>query len=57
MEDTSCGSPANLFPKTSPWRDYLVKVNGAHAWRLNLPILDTLVDDGDDEKACRKRPS
>lgn len=57
MEDTSCGSPANLFPKTSPWRDYLVKVNGAHAWRLNLPTLDTLVDDGDDEKACRKRPS
>ena len=45
MEDTNCGSPANLFSKTSPWRNYLIKVSGAHAWQLNLPILDTPVDD------------
>jgi len=49
MEDTNCGSPANLFSKTSPWRDYLVKVKGAHAWQLNLPMLDTPVDDDDNE--------
>ena len=52
MEGTSCGSPANLFSRTSPWRNYLVKVTGAHAWRLDLPILDTPVDD--DEKAVAK---
>lgn len=45
MAGTGCQSPANLFSKTSPWRNYLVKVQGAHAWQLNLPVLDTLVDD------------
>ncbi|CAJ0781150.1 hypothetical protein LMG18090_01282 [Ralstonia mannitolilytica] len=40
MEGTGCTSPANLFSKTSPWRDYLVKVAGAHAWQLNVPALD-----------------
>jgi len=45
MEDTNCGSPANLFSKNSPWRDYLVKVKGAHAWQLHLPMLDDPVDD------------
>jgi hypothetical protein len=45
MEDTGCASPANLFSKNSPWRDYLVKVKGAHAWQLNLPTLDAPVDD------------
>ena len=54
MEGTSCGSPANLFSKTSPWRNYLVKVSGAHAWQLNLPPLDTPVGDDDDEKAVAK---
>ena len=49
MEDTNCGSPANLFSKTSPWKDYLAKVKGAHAWQLNLPLLDTPVDDDDDK--------
>ena len=48
MEDTGCLSPANLFSKKSPWKNYLAKVNGAHAWQLNLPILDTPVDDDDD---------
>lgn len=48
MEDTGCASPANLFSKNSPWRDYLVKVKGAHAWQLNLPTLDAPVDDDTD---------
>ena len=48
MEDTGCLSPANLFSKTSPWKNYLAKVKGAHAWQLNLPILDTPVDDDDE---------
>jgi hypothetical protein len=50
MEDTGCLSPANLFSKASPWKNYLAKVSGAHAWQLNLPTLDTPVDD-DDGKA------
>lgn len=49
MADTGCLSPANLFSKTSPWKDYLAKVKGAHAWQLNLAILDTPVDDDDDK--------
>lgn len=40
MEDTGCATPANLFSKTSPWRDYLVRVKGAHAWQLNLPSVE-----------------
>ena len=36
MHGTGCSSPANLFANTSPWRDYLVKVKGAHAWQLHL---------------------
>jgi hypothetical protein len=51
MADTSCDSPANLFSKTSPWRDYLVKVNGARAWQLNLPTSDEPVDDDETEVA------
>lgn len=47
MEGTNCGSPANLFSKTSPWKDYLVKVKGAHAWQLHLPMLDDPVEDED----------
>lgn len=49
MDGTGCLSPANLFSKTSPWKNYLAKVKGAHAWQLHLPILDTLVDDDDDK--------
>lgn len=45
MEGTGCTSPANLFSKTSPWRDYLVKVAGAHAWQLNVPTLDATLED------------
>ncbi|WP_425219351.1 hypothetical protein [Ralstonia solanacearum] len=40
MEDTGCATPANLFSKSSPWRDYLVRVKGAHAWQLNLPSVE-----------------
>lgn len=47
MDGTNCGSPANLFSKTSPWKDYLVKVKGAHAWQLYLPMLDDPVEDED----------
>ncbi len=47
MEGTGCASPANLFSKNSPWRDYLVKVKGAHAWQLHLPTLDEPVGDED----------
>ena len=51
MEGTHCGSPANLFAKTAPWREYLVKVKGAHAWQLNLPLLNTSVEDNDNGPA------
>lgn len=49
MDGTNCASPSNLFSKTSPWRNYLVKVKGTHAWQLNLPLLDELVDDDESE--------
>lgn len=49
MDDTGCLSPANLFSKTSPWKNYLAKVKGTHGWQLNLPILDATVDDDDDK--------
>ncbi len=38
MDGTGCSSPANLYAKTSPWRNYLVKVDGAHAWQLHLHL-------------------
>lgn len=50
MADTNCTSPANLFTKTSPWRNYLVKVKGAHAWQLNLLALEEPIEE-DDEPA------
>jgi hypothetical protein len=49
MDDTGCLSPANLFSKTSPWKNYLAKVKGTHGWQLNLPILDAPVDDDEDK--------
>ncbi len=49
MAGTGCLSPANLFSKTSPWRNYLAKVKGTHGWQLNLPALDDPVDDDDDK--------
>ena len=45
MEDTGCATPANLFSKASPWRDYLVKVKGAHAWQLHLPSTEEPLED------------
>lgn len=44
MADTNCDSPANLFPKTTPWKNYLIKVEGARAWQLNLSVSDQTVD-------------
>lgn len=53
MEDTGCASPSNLFTsKNSPWRNYLVRVKGSHAWQLNLPTVDAPVDDDDQPKAA-----
>lgn len=50
MEDTGCASPANLFSKRTPWRDYLVKAENARAWQLNLSAPASLVvDDAEDE--------
>jgi len=49
MDDTGCLSPANLFSKSSPWKNYLAKVKGTHGWQLNLPILDAPVDDDEDK--------
>jgi hypothetical protein len=48
MEDTGCASPSNLFSKREHWRNYLIKVDGARAWRLNIPSLDVVIDDDDD---------
>ena len=45
MEGTNCASPANLFSKKSPWREYLVKVDGAHAWQLKLTMIDVPVEE------------
>lgn len=48
MEDTGCASPSNLFTgKTSPWRNYIVRVKGSHAWQLNLPTIDVPIEDDD----------
>ena len=49
LDGTNYASPANLFPKASPWRNYIVKVVGAQAWQLSLPIFDHPVDDGESE--------
>lgn len=46
MEDTGCASPSNLFTsKNSPWRNYLIRVKGSHAWQLNLPTADAPIED------------
>ena len=37
MEGTGCALPANLSSRSSLWRDYLVRVKGAHAWPRHLP--------------------
>ena len=52
MAGTGCQSPANLFTtKHSPWRNYLVKVRGTHAWQLNLSEVLEPVDDDEQETA------
>lgn len=53
MEDTGCASPSNLFTsKNSPWRNYLIRVKGSHAWQLNLPTVDAPVEDDDQPEAA-----
>ena len=47
MDGTNYASPANLFQKTSPWRDYMVKVTGTQGWQLKLS-LQMLVDPVDE---------
>lgn len=44
MEDTGYVSPANLFPKSSPWRSYLIRIKGAQGWQLNLSPLDEPIE-------------
>jgi hypothetical protein len=46
MAGTGCTSPANLFSKSSPWRSYVKKVDGAHAWKLDASPDKTLVATG-----------
>jgi len=38
MQGTGCSSLTNLFAKNAPWRNYLVEVEGAHAWQLQLHL-------------------
>jgi hypothetical protein len=45
MEGTGCNSPANLFSRSSPWRSYLIKVESARAWQLNMATNELAVDD------------
>lgn len=53
MADTGCASPSNLFTsKNSPWRNYLIRVKGSHAWQLNLPTIDAPVEDDDQPEAA-----
>ncbi len=50
MEGTGCSSPANLFGKNSPWREYLVKVEGARAWQLKIGAPDEPIVDSEPEE-------
>lgn len=46
MDGTGCKSPSNLFTgKSSPWRDYIVRVEGARAWELKMPGMEMVIDD------------
>lgn len=52
MQGTGCSSPANLFPKTSPWREYLEKVVGAHAWQLRVTASPEVIEREDATEGC-----
>lgn len=53
MEGTGCASPSNLFTsKNSPWRNYLIRVKGSHAWQLNLPTIDAAIEDDDQPESA-----
>lgn len=45
MHGTGCASPSNLFSPTSPWRDYLERVTGAHAWQLKIVTASVIIDE------------
>ncbi len=47
MAGTGCASPGNLFSKSSPWKQYLLKVDGARAWQLNLSMHEGVIEDTD----------
>ena len=50
MDGTGCKSPSNLFTgKSSPWRDYIVRVEGARAWELKMPGMEMVIDDDGEE--------
>ena len=50
MDGTGCKSPSNLFTgKSSPWRDYIVRVEGARAWELKMPGMEMIIDDDGEE--------
>lgn len=50
MDGTGCKSPSNLFTgKNSPWREYMVKVDGARAWELRMPGIEAIIDDDGEE--------
>ena len=54
MDGTGCKSPSNLFTgKSSPWRDYIVRVEGARAWELKMPGMEMVIDDD----GHRRRPT
>lgn len=45
MDGTNYPSPSNLFTKSSPWRNYVVRVTGAQARQLRLPSLDEVIEE------------
>jgi hypothetical protein len=51
MDGTNYASPSNLFPKSFPWRDYIVRVPGTQAWQLNVANLADVIEDAESEIA------
>ena len=49
MEGTNYASLSNLFPKSFPWRNYIVRVPGTQAWQLNVANLADVIEDSESE--------
>lgn len=49
MEGTNYASLSNLFPKSFPWRNYIVRVPGTQAWQLNVTNLADVIEDSESE--------